>query len=340
LNLLVYVLRRLLFGIIVFLSVVTITFILTHSLGGNIIVAWLGKAAAQHPELAALYVAKYHLNDPIWVQYYYYLFGLVHGDLGFSPSRGFVPVLTVIGQTLPYTLQLVISAFIMCMALGVLLGVLSGRYNHTPIDEAIRGFYLAGYASPPFFLAVILLMIFSYVFNILPGSGAFTPGIQQPTLLTGLPILDSLLEGNWLYFVDGVEHTILPSMALALSVFGVVTRVLRGSLLEVMQMNYIRTARAKGLDENIVFYKHAFRNALMPVVTLSSLILTWLITATVFVENVFAYPGMGQYVVSALASEDFPGVIATAMVFALTIVIGNLAVDMLYALVDPQIRLG
>jgi peptide/nickel transport system permease protein len=330
----------LLFGIIVFLSVVTITFVLTHSLGGNIIVAWLGKSAALHPELAALYVEKYHLKDPIWVQYYYYVVGLLHGDLGFSPSRGFVPVLTVIEQTLPYTLQLVISAFVACMVLGVLFGVLSARYNHTPIDEAIRGFYLAGYASPPFFLAIVLLMVFSYFFNILPSSGAFTPGIQQPTLITGLPILDSLLEGNWAYFVNGVEHTILPSMALALSVFGVVTRVLRGSLLEVMHMNYIRTARAKGLDENIVFYKHAFRNALMPVVTLSSLILTWLITATVFVENVFAYPGMGQYVVSALASEDFPGVIATAMVFALTIVIGNLAVDLLYALVDPQIRLG
>jgi peptide/nickel transport system permease protein len=337
-NLLSYVLRRLLFGIFVFWSVVTITFILTHSLGGNIIVAWLGKAAALHPELAALYVAKYHLNDSIWVQYYYYLIGLLHGDFGFSPSRGFMPVLNVIEQTLPYTLQLVISAFIICMALGTLLGVLSARYNRTPMDEGIRGFYLVGYSSPPFFLAIILLMTFSYAFNILPSSGAFTPGLQQPALITGMPILDSLLEGNWAYFVSGVEHTILPSTALALAAFGVVTRVLRSSLLEIMHMNYIRTARAKGLDENVVFYKHAFRNALMPVVTLSSLILTWLITATIFVENVFAYPGMGQYVVSALASQDYPGVIATAMVFALTIVIGNLAVDLLYAVVDPQVR--
>jgi peptide/nickel transport system permease protein len=339
-NLFAYVLRRLLFGFFVLLLVVTITFILTHNLGGNVIVAWLGKSASIYPKVAALYVAKYHLNAPIWVQYYYYIVGLVQGDFGFSPSRGFVPVLSVIGETLPYTIQLVIFGFIISMVLGVLLGMLSARYSSTPIDEGIRAFYLAGYASPTFFVALILLITFSLTFKIFPSGGAVDLGVQRPTWITGLPILDSLLEGNWAYFISGVQHTILPGAALALTTFGVVTRVLRSSLLGVMNMNYIRTARAKGCDESTVFYKHGLRNALIPVVTLSSLLLTWLITGTVFVENVFSYPGIGQYVVSALVSQDYPGLLGTTIVFALTIVIGNLIADLLYVVVDPQVRLG
>jgi len=339
-NLVSYVLRRLLFAIFVLLAVVTITFVLSHSLGGNVIVAWLGKSASLHPQLAQLYAEKYHLNDPIWVQYYYYILGLLQGNFGFSPSRGFIPVLTVISQTLPLTLQIVFFAFVISLGFGTLLGVISARYSHTKVDGGIRAFYLAGYASPPFFIALVLLIVFAYMFRILPSGGAFDPGIQQPTWITGIPLLDSLIEGNWAYFVSGIRHAILPSLALALVTFGVVTRVLRSSLLEVMHMNYIRTARAKGLDENTVFYKHGLRNALMPVVTLSSIILTWLITGTIFVENVFAYPGMGQYVVRALLGQDYPGILGTTIVFALVIVLGNLAADLLYAVVDPQIRLG
>ena len=174
----------------------------------------------------------------------------------------------------------------------------------------------------------------------LPTGGAFDPTITQPTWITGIPLVDSLIEGNWAYFASGFEHAILPSLALALVTFGIVTRLLRSSLLEVMHMNYIRTARAKGLDENTVFYKHGLRNALMPVVTLSSIILTWLLTGTIFVENVFAYPGMGQYVVHALLGQDYPGILGTTIVFALVIVTGNLVADLLYAVVDPQVRLG
>lgn len=339
-NPLEFALRRLLFAIVVLLSVLTITFFLSHNLGINPIVAWLGKTASAHPQLVKLYITEYHLNDSLWVQYYYYLVGILHGNFGYSTSRGFVPVLTVISETLPLTLQLVFLGFVFTLGLGILFGVLSARYNHTPADEGIRGFYLIGYGSPPFFVALILLVLFTLVFHIFPSGGAFSPTVQQPTPITGIPLLDSLLEGNWSAFLDGMEHAILPALALALTTFGVVTRVLRTSILDVMQTNYIRAARARGLSENTIFYGHAFRNALIPVVSLSSVVLTWLITGTVFVENVFSYPGIGQYLVNALTSEDYPGIMATAIVFAVVIVIGNLIVDILYAVVDPQIRLG
>jgi peptide/nickel transport system permease protein len=335
-----YVLRRALFGVMVLLSVMTITFVLSHSLGGDPIYAWLGKAAGMHPELAKAYAEKYHLNDPVYVQYYYYLVNLSQGNLGFSPSRNFLPVSEVIAQTLPYTLQIAFFAIVMSLLFGILLGVVSARYNHTPIDSAIRAVYLVGYASPPFFIALLLLIVFTFTLGILPSGGAFDPNLTKPTWITGLPIIDGLLEGNLAFFSSSLVHLILPSSALALVTFGIVTRVLRSSLLEIMHTNYIRTARAKGLDENTVFYKHGLRHALIPVVSLSSLVVTWLITGTIFVENVFSYPGMGRYVVQALNGQDYPGILGTTIVFALVIVTANLAADILYAVVDPQVRLG
>jgi len=153
-------------------------------------------------------------------------------------------------------------------------------------------------------------------------------------------MIDSLLQGDYAYFQSSLAHVILPSLALALTTFGVITRVLRSSMLDTMHANYIRTARAKGCDEGSVFFKHGLRNALIPVITISSLIVTWLITGTVFVESIFNYPGIGQYVVQALFYQDYPGILATTLVFAVIIIISNLVADIMYAVVDPQIRLG
>jgi peptide/nickel transport system permease protein len=335
-----FILRRLAFGVFVLFGVLTITFILAHAIPGNPIQALLGRQASQHPELVAALTAKYHYNDPIYFQYYYYLVNLFHGDLGYSTSRGFVPVVTVIEQTLPYTLQIAFFAFVISLSLGILLGVLSARYAHRPADHSIRALYLTGVSSPPFFVALIFLIVFTYYFRIFPSGGASSNGMVPPPAITGLPILDSLIQGDWSYFVDAMSHVILPSLALAVGAFGVVVRILRTSMLEVLQSNYIRTARAKGLDERTVFFKHALRNAMIPVVTLASLIVYAMIVGTLFVENIFSYPGLGQFVVGALAGQDYPGILATTLVFATIIVLANLVADVLYAVVDPQIRLA
>ena len=335
-----FIARRLFLAIFVLLGVATITFILSHSLGGNPIFAWLGKAASAHPQLAQQYVAKYHLNDPVWVQYYYYLVGLLQGNLGYSPSRGFVPVATVIAQTLPYTIQIAFFALVISVVLGVTLGVISARYHHRIADKSIRAFYLAGICSPSFVAALLLLIVFSLQLRVLPSGGAVDVSLVSPRPITYLPILDSLIEGDFAYFSSAIQHVILPSLALALVNFGVIVRVLRSSMLDVMQSNYIRTARAKGLKESTVFFKHGLRNAMISVVTLSSILVTWLITGTIFVENIFAYPGIGQYVFQALTTQDYPGIMATTLVFAIIIVATNLAADITYVAVDPQIRLS
>jgi peptide/nickel transport system permease protein len=332
-----YIARRLLLAIFVLLGVLVITFVISHSFG-NPIYAWLGKSAALHPNLVLLYEKQYHLTDPLYIQFYYYVIGLSQGNLGFSPSRGFEPVSQVIEQTLPYTLQIAFFAIILTLLMGVVFGILSSFYHKTPIDAGVRGFYLAGYSSPPFFIGLLLLIAFVYFFHWLPSGGAVSITITPPHTITGIPMLDSLLEGNFTYLASALDHVILPSLTLALCTFGVVTRILRSSVLDVMHSNFIRTARAKGATERTVFLNHGLRNALIPVVTVSSLVVTYLLTGTVFVENIFAYPGMGQYVVAALLAQDYPGILATTLIFALLIVITNLVADLLYVVVDPQIR--
>lgn len=332
-----YIARRLGLAVFVLLGVLVITFIISHSFG-NPVYAWLGKSAALHPNLVIAYEEKYHLNDPIWTQFYYYIVGLAQGDLGVSPSRGFSPVSQVIQETLPYTLQIAFFAIVFTLLMGIVFGLIASFYHKKPIDTGIRIFYLAGYSSPPFFIGLLFLILFVYYFHWLPSGGPVGINFITPKTVTGIPMLDSLIDGNFAYFWSAFIHVLLPSLTLAITAFGVVTRILRSSVLDVMHSNFIRTARAKGASERTVFLRHGLQNALIPVITVSSLVVTFILTGTVFVETIFGYPGMGQYVVQALLSQDFPGILATTLIFALLIVLTNLAADLLYVVADPQIR--
>jgi len=337
LNFATFILRRLGLAIFVLLGVATITFTLSHLVSSNPLVAWLGRASG-NPVLAAAYVKEYHLNDPLYVQFGYYMLALLHGDLGFSVFKG-EPVSEALQQTLPFTLQIAFFAILLTLAIGIPLGVLAAKYHHTAVDYSISGFYLAGIASPYFLLALFLLILLTYTFHLLPSGGAFSPSVTEPYAITHFPLIDSLIEGKWSTFADGITHVIMPSLALALGIFGYVTRVLRSSMLDVLHANYIRTARAKGVDETTVFFRHALRNASIPVVTLASIVVTWLVTGTLFVEVIFAYPGIGQYAVQALSDLDYPSLLAITLVLAVIIVLSNLAADILYAVVNPEIRL-
>lgn len=333
-----YITRRLVLAVFVLFSVALITFILTHSISSNPVVAFLGKAASIHPEIAQAYIQRFHLDEPVYIQFWYYIVGVVQGDLGYSWSRG-TYVSQVISQTLPNTLQIAFFALLITLALGIPLGMLACRYHNRFPDHGIRAFYLAGISSPAFFLALLLLLVFSFLLRLLPTGGVISLGVQRPHKITGFIVLDSLLEGNLVAFVDTVAHVLMPSMALALGNFGYVVRLLRSSLLEVMQTNYIRTARAKGLSERAVFLKHALKNGLIPVVTLAALMTTWLIGGTIFVENIFAYPGMGQYLAQSLGNVDYAGILGVTLVFTTTIVLVNLVADILYTILNPAIEL-
>jgi peptide/nickel transport system permease protein len=341
-NLLRFALRMLVFALLVLVAVLTITFVLSHLIPGNVLQAWFGNEVKLFPDKAALYAKKYHLSDPIYVQYFYYVVGILQGNLGYSPSHGFDPVAQVISETLPYTLQIVFFGFILCVVMGLLLGIVSARYYRSPIDKAIRIFYIGGYSSPPYFVGVVILVIFAFYLHVLPSGGVYNPLVANaPSGITGFPLLDSLLEGNTTYFENALAYVVLPSLALAFTTFGIITRVARNALLDVMQADYIRTARAKGLDEGAVFFRHALPNAGISLITISSLVMTFLITGSIFVEIIFSYSsGIGPYLRLALQNQDYPGIVGVTLVFAAIIIATNFVADILYAYVDPQIRVG
>jgi peptide/nickel transport system permease protein len=262
--------------------------------------------------------------------------GLLHGDLGYSATKG-EPVATAILQTLPYTLQLVFLSLIFTAIIGIASGLIGARKVNKWPDKTVRGAYIIGFATPPFFIAIVVIVIFSLL-PILPTSGAINISIPLPPYVTGLPMVDALIAGDWAAFDSLLEHAILPSLANALAVYGIMTRVLRSTLLDVMQSNFVTAARARGISERRIFYHYAFTNSLVTLVTMVALMFTFILGSTIFVEYIFSYPGMGGYVVQATMLIDYPSILATTLVFAIMIILVNLLADVLYAVVDPRIR--
>jgi peptide/nickel transport system permease protein len=263
---------------------------------------------------------------------------LVTGNWGVVPSSG-RPVLNDVQFFFPATIELALASIIITILIGIPLGVLAARYHNRNVDHSIRFFYLAGYSSPPFFVALVALFIFGYVGKIFPTQGELSPSLAAPARITGMYLVDSLVTGNWPVFQDAAWHIILPAAALSLTYFGVVTRVTRASMLEVIQKDFIRAAYAKGLTGRTVIFKHALRNALIPTTTVLGLLLGALLGGTVVIETIFQWPGIGYYAVQSIVSYDFPAVIGTTLIFTLAVVIANLIADILYAVLDPRIKI-
>jgi peptide/nickel transport system permease protein len=183
-----------------------------------------------------------------------------------------------------------------------------------------------------------VILVFTFVIHGLPTSGAIGTFVSPPSLVTGLPLLDAALTLNWAAFGSLLTHLVLPSLANALAVYGILTRVLRSSLLDILRSNFVTAARARAISEKKIFFGHAFKNSRVTVITLIALLFTFILGSTIFVENVFSYPGIGQYIVQATVSSDYPSILGITLIFAILIMIVNLTADILYAVVDPRIR--
>jgi len=333
-----FVAWRLVGGISVLFGVTVVTFVIAHLIPVNPVIAWIGRGASVNPQLAGVYIQRYHLNSPLYVQYFYYVYGLLHLDLGFSPTKG-EPVMTAIFQTFPYTLQILFFTMIFVVLLGIPAGIIAAKYANKLPDRAILGFYIFGTASPPFFIALVLILIFSLILPILPTGGSVDPLLSVPNAITGIPMLDALIGARFGVFLSLLSHVILPSLALALTLFGLLTRVLRTNMLELLGSNFVRASRARGYGENKILFL-AFKNSLVSVVTLISVLTIFALVGDIFVEDIFAYPGLGQYAVQAALASDYPAILGTTLFYAFIIVIVNVVADLLYAFVDPRIRYG
>jgi len=320
----------------VVLGVTFVTFLISFVFTPDVVRAWAGLRASQ-ATLNALRL-RYHLNDPIYVQYYYYMVNLFTGNWGLDPNSG-RPVISEIEFFFPATLELALASIIITVLVGIPLGVVAAMYHNRKADHAVRLTYLAAYSSPPFFVALLVIFIFGYVLQIFPTQGELSPNLAFPTSITGMVIVDSALTLNWPVFADAVWHIVLPATALALIYFGIVTRITRASMLEILQKDFIRGTFATGLPKRTVIIKHAVRNALIPTITVLGLVLGQLLGGAIVIETIFQWPGIGLYATQSIESYDFPAIIGITVLFALGVVVANLIADILYAFLDPRIKL-
>ncbi len=289
-------------------------------------------------------IRKYHLDQPAYVQYGDWLVQIAHGDLGWSETAR-EPVADAIRGYFPATLELGLYSFVFILVIGVWLGTASAVHKDQILDHISRFTSISGASLPTFVWGLLLLMIFYGHF------GWFPPGrlsldadlfVRSSEFhpYTGLMTVDALLNGQWWIFWDALQHLVLPVATLTYFLTAVLVRITRSSMLETLRTDYVRTARAKGLPQRDVVDKHARRNALIPVVTLASFLLfVNLLAGVVITETVFNWPGIGRWGVGASQQLDIAGVTGFALLLAALVVIGNLMSDVLYAVIDPRIRL-
>jgi peptide/nickel transport system permease protein len=315
-----YLAGRLLQSLVVVLLVAAASFFLAHLAPG-------GPFALEDPRVSEAvrehWRAQFGLDRPLPEQFGRYLLGLVRGDLGYSFSRR-APVGETLANAIPRTLLLMGVALALSIGVGVALGVYQAVRRGRSVERVLNGASLFFYSLPDFWLALVMVLVFSYWLPIFPASGIVDATIHE-------------YLGFWGRVWDRVRHLVLPVTTLALLTTAAVARYQRAAMLEIVELDFVRTARAKGLPERSVVGRHALRNALLPVITLIGLALPALVGGAVFVETVFSWPGMGLLAADAIASRDYPLITATVAVGGVMVTLGSLLADVLYAIADPRV---
>lgn len=332
-----FIVSRLGITAVMALMATLVIFLIANTVPGDPILAQLGDVAASNKEFVAEWRAKWGLDLPLWQRYLLFLKGLAQGDLGISIASQ-RPVLEDIAQFAPATIELATISFLLALVIGIPLGIMAAVWRDTWIDHVARVVSLIGVSSPTFWLAFIMLAIFYGGLEIAPGPGRLDAIAMPPPSVTGLMLIDSILAGDWETFRDAAAHLVLPSIVLAAATLGLITRTTRASMLESIQQDYVRVARAKGLKRYTVITGHVLPNALIPVVTLGGLAYANLLTGAVMTETVFSWPGLGRYTFRSAATLDFPAIMGITLVVALVYLLINLAIDISYALLDPRVN--
>ncbi len=330
-----YIIRRLIWMVLVLWGVATTTFFVARVIPADPVGAILGPQAP--PEAIEREKERWGLNKPIYVQYVRYMSGILHGDLGVS-LRTRRPVLSDILQFFPATVELSFAAFIIGGVFGIMLGVASAVKRNTTLDHFCRVSAIIGLSMPAFWLGLLLLLGFYYKLRWFPGPGQLPYWLPRPPRITGFLFFDALIAKDWKALTSYMHHLALPAVTLGWISIAGIARITRSSMLEVMHEEYIKTARMKGLRERAVIMKHAFKNALLPVITLIGIRLASLLEGAVLTETVFAWPGLGRYATHSFLSIDFNAVVGVALFTAFLYATINLIVDLLYAYLNPKIR--
>ncbi len=318
-----FLLKRVAQGVAIVWVVVTLTFVLVHVAPGDPFADILGDRRST-PAMQERLRARYGLDRPIWEQYARYVAGAARGDLGESLAQQ-RPVRSILGEALPRTLLLMSGALVIGFALGAALGALQASRRETLFDRVATRLTVIFSAVPDFWLALGLMLLFAVQWRLLPSSG-----MHDDALYPYMTPLERL--------VDLLKHLLLPVSSLALIFTSVVARHQRASLLEVLPDDFVRTARAKGASERTILFRHALRNAILPIITLIGLAIPSLVGGAVFIETIFAWPGMGKATVDALGQRDYPVVVGASLLASTVVVLSSIVADLLYAASDPRMR--
>ena len=331
-----YVLKRFLSSIPVLILVIFLIFVLTRVMPGDSARMYAGEQATE--EAVEQIRIELGLDKSYPEQFVSYISGLLHGDFGYAWHTEH-PVLQDFAQRFPASLELAIWAILIAILIGVPLGIASATHKNSIIDHISRIVSLAGATMPVFWFGLMLILIFYANMEIAPAPmGRISNRINPPTTVTGLYVLDSIITGDMVALKSSISQLILPAITLSVSSMAVIARMTRSSMLEILGQDYVRTARAKGMKERIVVYRHAFRNTLIPVLTVLGSQFGYMLGYTVVVETVFAWPGIGSYVTDSIMMTDYAPVQAFALLSAIIYVVINLTLDILYTVVDPRVK--
>ncbi|NAZ85105.1 ABC transporter permease [Kineococcus indalonis] len=330
------VVRRLALLVLVLFGLSLLLFAWVRALPGDPARALLGEKAT--PAGIAAVNERYGFDQPVWQQYLTYLGRLLRGDLGASINTG-EPVLSTFADRFPATIELSLAALLLAVAVGIPLGYLAARRRGGPLDNLVVGGSLLGVVVPVFFLAVLLKYLLSIELGWFPTSGRQDPRIDA-TRVTGFYVLDGLLTREWDASWDALVHLVLPALALGSIPLAIVVRITRASVIEVLDEDHVRTARAKGLPASLISRRHVLRNALLPVSTTLGLQAGALLSGAVLTETVFSINGIGSYLFAAISQLDYPVLQGFILFIAVVYALVNLAVDISYGLIDPRVRVS
>ncbi len=331
-----HLIRRVIGTIPVVILISLLVFLLIHAAPGDPADLLLSDEAS--PQEIADARHRWGLDEPIYIQYLRFLLNMLRGDFGIS-FRYSDPVLSLIWERLPATIELATVSLFIALLLGIPLGVWAGSKPNSWADNLGSFFGFFGISMPSFWFGIMLILVVSGYLNLLPSSGRSTYGIARGGE-TDFYILTSLFSGNWRAAWDGIAHIIMPAVALGTNMMGIIMRVTRSAVLEVIHEDYVRTARAKGVGERTVLWHHVLRNALIPIVTVVGLELGTLLSGSIIVETVFAWPGSGSLLIAAIQARDYPLITGTVITYTIAFVVINFTIDILYAVFDPRIRFG
>lgn len=332
-----YIVKRLLWAIPTLLGVSIIIFSMVHLAPGDPALVMLGEHA--NKEAVEALREQMGLNKPLIEQYFMFITNAMQGDFGVSITSG-QPVLDEFLERFPATVELATTALILATILGLLAGIVSAVKRYSIFDYTSMTVALAGVSMPVFWLGLMLIYLFAVQLGWLPVSGRLGYEYYIEDDLTGFYLIDSLMMGDYDAFKDVVRHLILPAIALGTIPMAIIARMTRASMIEVSKEEYVRTARAKGCSKIRVILVHTLKNALMPVVTVIGLMLGTLFAGSILTETTFSWPGIGKWIVNAVNQRDFPIIQSTTLIIATIFVVANLIVDLLYAVINPKIRLS